>query len=637
MESNNYVSLSKYEALAADLTAARNTDTSKTGELEKDLRTVQEENRMLKEEIEEVQAEIASRSRGTKRQIDEVEMKHAKLVQTMDELRLDLKNKDSTLDVMQRKLSEREAELDAVEAENVKLRAQRGDAEEVAIIKRELTEQIAHIRKLESTNREQTTELRKLRDRAKAVGVIEEEKKVLEIQVQRMDQLERELGEARFQRQVLEDEKMTWRSYLQNSTNEGEVEFGTPEAMARALASERSERASLFDKFGQLQPELNAKAAEISSLQAEIEKLKKTAPVDPVSSNTSEAKARARLERQKTLAQKEIEYLRAQLKTFETEDTTNIDLDAVPSIDQATKAQISTLEDLVNQYRAELDTANQTLNSATLSTVPPAEKSLKRPSPSPEESERISMLTRKLQTMQNTLTKAESEHRTLSTELSATKKQLTHLQSTSRTRILSLRENPTDTFSFEKASTISILRQENKDLHTQLNELQSTSTTRSTRANSTNSTTAPSTKTVPASYLASAQSEIATLQTQLASSEKRLTRLRQIWSSKSLEFRAAVASLLGWRMDFLTGGKFRLTSLFHPSLTDEGKEEDERVWDTSFIFDGENGTMKIAGGPKGAFAKEVGALVRFWVEERKEIPGFLAACTMEWVEGVTRG
>ena len=624
-DNSNYVSLSKYEALAADLAAARNTDTSKTGELERDFRTLQEENRMLKEEAEEVQAEIASQSRGTKRQIEEAEAKHSKLVQTMDELRLDLKNKDSALDVVQRKLSEREAELDTVEAENVKLRAQGGDAEEVVIIKRELTEQMSHIRKLESTNREQTTELRKLRDRAKAVAVIEEEKKVLEIQVQRMDQLERELGESRFQRQVLEDEKMSWRSYLQNSTTGEEAEFDTPEAMARALASERSERASLFDKFGQLQPELTAKAAEISSLQAEIEKLKKTAPVDPVLSNTSEAKVRARLERQKALAQKEVEYLRAQLKTFETEDTTNVDLDAVPSIDQATKARISTLEDLVNQYRKELDTANQTLYSTTLSAVPPAEKSLKRPSPSPDESERIGMLTRKLQTMQNKLTKAESEHRTLSNELSATKTQLTHLQSTSRTRILSLRSNPTDTFSSEKASTISTLRQENKDLHTQLNELQSTTRNTST------------TKPIPASYLTSARSEIATLQTQLASSEKRLTRLRQIWSSKSLEFRAAVASLLGWRMDFLPGGKFRLTSLFHPSLTDEGKEEDERVWDTSFIFDGENGTMKIAGGAKGAFAKEVGALVRFWVEERKEIPGFLAACTMEWVEGVTRG
>ena len=121
-----------------------------------------------------------------------------------------------------------------------------------------------------------------------------------------------------------------------------------------------------------------------------------------------------------------------------------------------------------------------------------------------------------------------------------------------------------------------------------------------------------------------------------------MQRLRQIWSAKSLEFRAAVASLLGWRMDFLPGGKFRLTSIFNPSLTDAGRKDnygdgngydtDERVWDTSFIFDGEKGTMKIAGGPEGELAKGVEGLLGYWVRDRKEIPGFWAGVTLEWVE-----
>lgn len=647
--------MSRYETLNKELTSVKQASTTKTGDLEKRVRNLKEENRTLKEEVEEVKGEVASQSRGTKRQLEEVETKHAKLIKTLNDFRTDLENKDNALNASQQKLSEREAELGNVEAENVRLRAQGSDPEEMVIMKREVSEQVTHIRKLESTNREQTTELRRLRDQAKTVGIVQEEKRVLEIQVERMDNLERELGEAKFQRQLLEDERSSWRSYLENAmTGDGEIEFESPEAMARALTSERSERASLFDKLGQLQPELSSREAEISSLQSEIETLKQktTAPESSSSlSSGSEAKARARWERQKILAQKEIEYLRAQLKTFETGDSLNIDLDNTTSVDEATKSRIAVLEDLITQYRSELDKVNQALNSSEPIPSTSTDNPLKRASPSAaEDSERISVLTRKIQTLQHTLSKTDTQNRSLTSELSATKTQLTHLQSTARTRILNLRDNPTDEFTREKASTISILRQENADLHTQLSSLSSSPQHQSQ--------TTTITDLIPKSHLLSAQTEISSLRTQLASSEKRLSRLRQIWSAKALEFRAAVASLLGWRMDFLPAGKFRLTSIFNPtSLVDGNRDgngngsgrgnrdgngngndsdddEQQRVWDTSFIFDGEKGTMKIAGGAEGELARGVAGLLGYWVQDRKEIPGFLAAVTLEWIEGV---
>ena len=42
--------------------------------------------------------------------------------------------------------------------------------------------------------------------------------------------------------------------------------------------------------------------------------------------------------------------------------------------------------------------------------------------------------------------------------------------------------------------------------------------------------------------------------------------------------------------------------------------------------------MKISGGPDGAFGTEVKDLVNFWVKEKKEIPCFLAAMTLEFYE-----
>lgn len=44
------------------------------------------------------------------------------------------------------------------------------------------------------------------------------------------------------------------------------------------------------------------------------------------------------------------------------------------------------------------------------------------------------------------------------------------------------------------------------------------------------------------------------------------------------------------------------------------------------------GTMKVSGGPKSQFAMKIRDQIKFWVTERSEIPGLLAALTMEFYE-----
>ena len=110
---------------------------------------------------------------------------------------------------------------------------------------------------------------------------------------------------------------------------------------------------------------------------------------------------------------------------------------------------------------------------------------------------------------------------------------------------------------------------------------------------------------------------------QLASSSKKITRLKQIWTAKSLEFREAVASILGWKLDFMPNGRVKVTSTFKPA-DDEGEN--------SIVFDGENGTMKVSGGEQSVFAGEIRDQIVYWVEGRKEIPCFLSALTLEFWE-----
>ncbi|KAK2858410.1 hypothetical protein FQN49_004756 [Arthroderma sp. PD_2] len=131
----------------------------------------------------------------------------------------------------------------------------------------------------------------------------------------------------------------------------------------------------------------------------------------------------------------------------------------------------------------------------------------------------------------------------------------------------------------------------------------------------------------------------------VAEKEKRIRRLKEIWTAKSSEFREAVASILGYKLDFMPNGRVRVTSMFHlspayrhgdPGGSADGPGSMGDGEENSIIFDGENGTMKISGGPNSLFALEIRDLIKFWVEERKDIPCFLAAMTLEFYDKTTR-
>ncbi|CAN9178841.1 unnamed protein product [Alternaria alternata] len=76
----------------------------------------------------------------------------------------------------------------------------------------ELSDQVAHIKKLETLTREQNTELKQYRKQHKAVEVGEEEKRSLQAKLRTMDDLERQLREAELRKQILEEERHSWTS-----------------------------------------------------------------------------------------------------------------------------------------------------------------------------------------------------------------------------------------------------------------------------------------------------------------------------------------------------------------------------------------------------------------------------------------
>ncbi|KAJ5301303.1 hypothetical protein N7508_006166 [Penicillium antarcticum] len=634
-ESSSNRATHKCDALAKELKETQDQSLDAKVGFDRKIRSLQDENQRLQEELGDTQSQLSDQERQFKYQINELETVRASLQKAIEEFHNDLENARSIQQSTQEKLTQREAEVADLEAANIQLKAAGTDAEALTVLKRELSEQVNHIRELELTNRDQNAELRKLREISKTVGVIEEQKRALEIKIQLMDGVEAELNTAQIQKQTLEDERQAWMSLLQE--DDRSAEFDSPEAIVRALARGKIENTSLTERIETVEAKLQKKNETIMSLEKEksdlhqeLERARIAAATAIAGPGAAEARVRSRLERQRALATKEIEYLRAQLKTFDTEDDAMKE-DGNPS-DQKKSEHIAQLEKLLDEYRVEIKQIHEELSKRETPKEDDSQaRGVKRPlSPadSEAESERIAVLTRKNRKLQEHMVKSEQATTLARRELDAAKSQIKHLKSKSRTRVLELRDNPTSQIEQIKMTTLTTLQAENRDLLAQL------------RGDPTGA------KVVPVSAVESIKLEMQDMERTVADKEKRMRRLKEIWTAKSSEFREAVASLLGFKLDFLPNGRVRVTSMFHLSsayrhgdsdaASDSGPGSLGNGEENSIVFDGENGTMKISGGPNSLFAMEIKPLIKFWVEERKDIPCFLAAMTLDFYDKTTR-
>lgn len=649
-------------ALETELAATNSNQDTRQRDLERKMREAQEEARVLQEQLDELSSAKEEAARLSGRRAADLEAQLAAAQCTLEEAAQEAETREAALAQAQQQLAMRDAAAGQLEAEVLRLKAQTGDAATMEIIRRELKDQVNHIRALEATNREQLTELRHLRQTHKAVEIVEEEKRSLQRKLETARLLEQELGEERMQRQRLETERRAWSAYLQSDSQRGDSapEFDSPEAMARALMEERYRTAELTEKIGALEPEIAQRDADIMRLEAqkkimtaEVESLKASGASangdiamtgTTTQSANNDAKARNRLERQRALAVKEVEYLRAQLKAFDAEDMTFHS----GHFDKQKTDRIQQLEELVDQYRTEAEGLLKDLAAAKACasadpTGTPVRAGIKRQrldtdgfgnaNESDENGQEIAELIRKMRKLQDELAAAQTAHRVLTTELSVTREQLAAEKNAAGVRVLALRSNPTSDYEAVQRSTLAALKQENAEL---LAHIQSHSATKGNKPRAPLSAlpaaptpaSSSSFTTVPMSVLAAAQREIAEAEAETASAQKANRRLKEVWAAKSAEFKEAVESTLGWHVTFIPNGKMRVESVYYPSTTDENEN--------SIVFDGERGTMKVGGGPRSAFAQRIDDQIRFWVREKGCIPGFLAALTLEFCEEQAR-
>ncbi|KAG6278966.1 hypothetical protein E4U47_004460 [Claviceps purpurea] len=614
-EAQQAKAVDQVEAVKAELEESKERLAAEAKALERKAREAQDEAQLLQEQLEDLSTAKDDAARIADKKLNDMQLLVTSLQSSIEELEQESQVREDNVQQAHSLIAEKESHIAKLEADVLRLKAQSGDAETMGIIKRELTEQVQHIRALEATNRDQLIELKHLRAVSKAVEVVEEEKRTLQRRLQSTETLETELAESRLQRQRLQDERLAWAAYLKNSLESGDDEFDSPEAMARALVEERLTTASYVEQLGALRAEMSAQQNTLRSLQDERAQLKDQVESAKTTAGTlSTDKARMRVDRQRILALKEVEYLRAQVKAFDDEDQTM----QPENHDETRSVRIQELEALVDQYKSEVQSLHSELSAmepASAGISPQPVTGAKRPHAEDDEAqEQLGQLSRKNRKLQEDVTTLHTKVAMLEKDLSANREQLSAAKEQSSTRILSLRSNPTSEFEAIKRSTLEALKRENSDLLTQLRS-----------RSGTNHSTVP---VIPTSVLAAMEREIAAAKAETASAQKSAKRLKEVWGSKSQEFKEAIFSTLGWTVTFIPNGKMRVESTFFPSQTDEHEN--------SIVFDGERGTMKVGGGPKSAFARRIGDQISFWVREKGCIPGFLAALTLEFYEEHSR-
>ncbi|KAK5991496.1 Spindle assembly checkpoint component MAD1-like protein [Cladobotryum mycophilum] len=594
---------SQLEALKQEMDEIKEAVENDKRALESKVREAQDEGRLLQEQLEDLSSAKDEAARRADKKISDLQMQITATEGSLQEIEQETQAREATLHHCQEQILEKDTLIGKLESDVLRLKAQTGDAETMEIIKRELSEQVSHIRALEATNRDQLMELKHLRAVNKAVEIVEA-----------AERLEVELAEARIQRQRLEDERLAWSAYLENASGTGRTEFDSPEQVARALVQERFTTASYVEQLGATRAEIGAQQGKINSLEEEKAQLREQAQT---ASNSAQAvntdKVRMRLDRQRALALKEVEYLRAQLKAFDTEEHT-IQPD---NFDETRTRRIQELEDMVDNYKMEVHRLHEELSSMDPSANHSAPQTpvagSKRPRPDDDVAqEQIGQLTRKTRKLQEELASSQTQVALLQKDLEANQEQLSAAKQQTQTRVLSLRSNPTSEYEAIKKATLDALQKENKEL---------LATLRSRHSN-------PSIPVIPTSVLGAMEREIAAAKAETASAQKSARRLKEVWGSKSQEFKEAIFSTLGWTVTFIPNGKMRVESTFYPSQSDEHEN--------SIVFDGERGTMKVGGGPKSAFAQKIGDHIGFWVREKGCIPGFLAALTLEFYEEHSR-
>jgi mitotic spindle assembly checkpoint protein MAD1 len=599
LESDQAFLFNKQKEASEALHKAREAHNQEKQRLEQSVRQL----RQQLQAVESTYEDHESRSRQTvsfqQRTIDELTLKNTNLQVSIGDISDELTATIDQLRLKQAHIIELEEELNTLKAETVDLKLKENDLETLDMVKRQLSEQLSLVVKLEDQVAARDSQVKQLIKDKRLIDIVEEEKSVLRNKLRIMTEFQQQAAEMEIKIIELEEDRKKWVLFLEKNDK-----FSSPEEIVRALMHTRIENVNLLEKISRLEADLSASSTS-SSLVKDLKTIK--ARYEETNNKLDiEAQQRARWQRQRQLGVQEAQFLRQQLKAYEAEESVLLQR----SVDAHQATRISELESLVEQYKIEMDTLSKELSDKEGLVVKLNSPLRGPPQSTSNQDERLGEALRK-----NNQLHDELEHRNaivleLTKELNVLKqqKEYTEQATVTKHRILELRDNPTARYEAIKLEMLAALKKENEALLEQLNGTLSAQLL------------------VPISSLERVREESKDLERIVKEQNKRFDRLKEVFSKKSLEFREAVYSLLGYKLDMLPNRKVRATSVFSTSDADS----------FTFIPD-PKAKNKFIGVEEGSpLVVEFENLITFWVKERHDIPCLLSALNLELYDRTTK-
>ncbi|OCF45761.1 mitotic spindle assembly checkpoint protein MAD1 [Kwoniella heveanensis CBS 569] len=287
--------------------------------------------------------------------------------------------------------------------------------------------------------------------------------------------------------------------------------------------------------------------------------------------------------------------------------------------DQSSK--VAELESLVELYKNELDQISR--DSRETEERIAQGKGLVKASDLEKAREKISQLEQDIVSLESTISELTSANTRLDGEVNDLMRRVASGEYNPATeRCIELRKNPATKIMAVRQQTLEDLKAENDELLERMKELDESLHEAQAGGQAAQGANGSKEGRVPRSSFDRLKKEKEDLE---KAHEKRLLRLKEIFTNKSKEFLEAVYSLLGWRIKFdESGSDIRLTSMYAP----KGKSGLTLKFASQ---EGHFGTMQMS----GMMSRGLEESRHFWIVERQSVPGFLAQVTTEMFEKTT--
>ncbi|KAJ2482729.1 coiled-coil domain-containing protein mad1 [Coemansia sp. RSA 2131] len=515
----------------------------------------------------------------------------------------------------------------------------------VAQLERDLHEQCTYISAVEQQNRQLRADFRRISEQASKYEQEHEVRSSLEAKLQRLEAQQEACAEMEAQLGVLRQEREQWERVFQGTGAEaGDTgACNSPYAVAKTVATQRHTIQMLEAKLVDAQATAHTSATQLHEAKADSQRSRQaTACLEQ--ELTSERQRSKRLESTCAHAEREAVFLREQLHAYDAEEASMME-----NYDVQKAGRIKQLELFIDEQRAWIaslgdgpSVAHSEAPASSVSTTllqsyrEDAECKQRELDALHDEHTRLTAQYKELQSEHEPLAKRfnelQSEHEPLVTRFNELESEHTRLgqrfdaleAETARlelqvgaglgynprtTRILQLIDNPSAQDFSIRTAKLTALSAENTALLERIRQLEASGAVQTSDAGAAFFQT-----------IDNLRAENQAQATQIEESAKLISRLKREWKKKATELRDVVYLILGFRVDFLSNGSVRFTSTYAADV------------DQSFVFtsgDGDHADMRLLGGGSKTYLKGLGNDIRYWVQERGSIPGFMATVTLQ--------